>query len=111
MKRSYKTRVRKPTCAKMKAQLLAKAKTTIEEFLNWVEQTDRPNLTQIEDAVLEFRRQLGQTMAETAIQAQATVTPAPGLQCPQCGREMRYKGEKDKTVTSRVSDLELNRSY
>jgi hypothetical protein len=111
MKRPRKIRAPKPTRAEMKAKLLAKAESTIEEFLDWVEQTDHPNLTQIEDTVLEFRRHLGQDLAETAIQAQANAQPALGPTCPKCGREMHYKDEKNKTITSRVSELKLSRRY
>jgi hypothetical protein len=111
MKRTRKARTPKPTRAEMKAKLLAKAEATIEEFLDWVEQTDHPNLTQIEDTVLEFRRQIGRDLAETAIQAQDNTQPIPGPSCPKCGREMHYKDEKDKTITSRVSELKLRRSY
>ena len=111
MKRPRQSRAPKPTRAEMKANLLAKAESTIEEFLDWVEQADHPNLTQIEDTVLEFRRQMGQDLAETAIQAQNNAQPVPGPECPKCGREMHYKDEKDKTITSRVSELQLRRSY
>jgi CCR4-NOT transcriptional regulation complex NOT5 subunit len=94
MKRSRKVHRTKPTRAEMKAQLLAQAEATIDQFLDWVEQTERPNLTQIEDAVLEFRRQVGQAMAETALQAQDATAPVPGPHCPTCGREMHYKDDK-----------------
>lgn len=111
MKRPAKTRTAKLTRAEMKAQLLAHAETTIDQFLDWVEKTERPTLTQLEDTVLEFRRQLGQSMADTALQAQATGHPVPGPRCPTCEREMHFKDDKTKTITSRVSDLTLTRSY
>ncbi|MBI5649432.1 MAG: hypothetical protein HZC40_03135 [Chloroflexi bacterium] len=111
MKHTPQVRTSKPTRAEMKTQLLAQAEATIDQFLDWVEQTEHPNLTQIEEAVLEFRRQVGQTMADTALKAQATVHPVPSPRCPTCQREMHFKDTKAKTLTSRVSDLKLKRSY
>ena len=111
MKRHRKTATAKPTRAEMKAELLAQTEATIDQFLDWVEKTERPNLTQIEDTVLEFRRQVGQTMAETALRAQDAIHPVPGPRCPTCDREMHFKDDKTKTITSRVSDLKLQRSY
>ena len=111
MKRTRKVRTPKPTRAEMKVKLLADAEATIDQFLDWVEKTERPNLTQIEDTVLAFRRHLGETMAEAAIRAQAATHPVPGPRCPTCDREMHFKDDQTKTVTSRVSELDLNRSY
>lgn len=110
MKRSPKTHSQ-ATRAERKAQLLAQAEATIEHFLDWLEQTERPTLTHIEDAVLEFRRQFGQALAETALQAQETHPPVPGPQCPTCHDEMHYKDTKTKTLTSRVGEVKLRRSY
>ena len=51
-------------------KLLADARSLIGEFLDWEEQVDKPNLTQIEDIVLVLRERLGQRMAEVAIDDQ-----------------------------------------
>lgn len=79
MKRTPKAHTQ-PTRAELKAQLLAQAEATIEHFLAWLEQTERPILTHIEDAVLAFRHQFGQAIAETALQTQETHPPVPGSQ-------------------------------
>ncbi len=47
-----------PTRAEIRAKLLAEAEQAIEELLGWTDQMPRPNLTQIENAVLKLRRQL-----------------------------------------------------
>lgn len=94
-----------------RAELLAAAAAMIEEFLDWEEQAEAPNLSQIEDAVLRGRRELGQRMAEVAIADQDAVQPAVAPACPQCGATMRYKGRKARLVESRVGPLAISRGY
>ena len=94
-----------------KNEMQAKTVDALEDFWKWVEDTPAPTLRQIEDAVLEFRQRIGQAMAQAAIQVQAAVQAALGPQCPQCGKTMQLKGTKDKTITARVGDVDLERSH
>lgn len=54
--------------AQKKAALLAEAEALIESLLDRDEQTDKPNLRQIEDEVLDLRRQFGQRLAHAVIE-------------------------------------------
>ena len=92
-------------------RLMAEAQSMIEEFLNWEEQTDKPNLTQIEDVVLRLRERLGQRLAEMAIEDQEATQPVEAPTCPTCGARMRYKGQKETRVGSRVAELRLDRAH
>jgi uncharacterized protein with PIN domain len=94
-----------------KAELLAEAEALIESLLNWDERTSKPNLRQIEDEVLELRRRFGQRLAKTVIEDQEARQPAEAPQCPQCGEEMRYKGQKDAHIESRLGTLAVERGY
>jgi uncharacterized protein with PIN domain len=94
-----------------KAELLAEAEVLIETLLDWDERTSKPNLRQIEDEVLELRRRFGQRLAKTVIEDQEAKQPAEAPKCPQCGEEMRYKGQKDANVESRLGRLALDRGY
>jgi hypothetical protein len=94
-----------------KAELLAEAKTLIESLLDWAEQTSKPNLRQIEDEVLELRRRFGQRLATSVIEDQEAKQPAEAPKCPQCGEGMRYKGQKDANVESRLGMLAMARGY
>lgn len=94
-----------------KAQLMEEAETLIDELLEWDEQTKAPTLTQIEDVILKLRQRMGQRMAEEVLRGQEASGPVPGPECPQCKREMRYRGKKERGVESRLGGVELKRGY
>jgi len=101
----------KHTRKQKKERLMAEAQSMIEEFLDWEEHTDKPNLTHIEDVVLRLRERLGQRMAEVAIEDQEASQPVDAPSCPTCGAPMRYKGQKETRVGSRVAELRLDRAH
>ena len=94
-----------------RTRLLSKAEEVIEEYLAWEESHPQPNLTEIEDITLKLRKELGREMAQMMVEEQAERVPVPGPACPQCGKEMRYKGEKETQVESRVGALRVDRGY
>lgn len=94
-----------------RAALEAKAKELVDELMEWSEETERPNLTQIEDEILKLREVLSKKMLEAVIEDQESRRPVPGPKCPKCGKEMHYKGEKKRAVTSRVGEAQLERGY
>lgn len=101
----------KRTRTEMEAALLAKAKETIDRLLDWHEETEGPTLTQIEDVVLELRRELGARMTELIIEEQEAVHPVPGPACSECGKEMHDKGMKGTTIRTRSGQVEQERAY
>ena len=100
-----------PTRAELRAKLLAEAERSIDELLDWTDQTPRPNLTEIETSVLRLRKQMGEQAAQAVIGAQDAQCPVPGPLCPRCQREMHYKDTKAQTVESRVGQLHISRGY
>ena len=97
--------------AEAKVSLMKEAESIIDELLVWEAEVEKPNLSQIEEVVLELRERLSQKMAESVIAGQEEVRPVPGPRCDKCGVEKRYKGQKSKRVESWVGQLELERGY
>jgi hypothetical protein len=101
----------KLTRAEKKAALMSRVETLVEQLLDWEAATPQPNLTQIEDKALSLRHQFGQALTESVIAGQANGEPLALPACPQCGKTMRPKGAKRKTVVSRIGELPLERSH
>lgn len=97
--------------AYLKAKLMAQAEAEIEALLDWHERMERPTLSEMEEAVLAIRQRLSEAMALTVIEDQETKRPVPGPACPECGREMSYKGEKGLSLETWVGELRLARGY
>ena len=92
-------------------RLLERAASIIDEYLEWEAEHPRPDLMQIEEVALKLRKELGQEIAQVAIENQASRTPVPGPKCARCGKEMRYKGKKGTQVESRAGSLKVERGY
>jgi uncharacterized protein with PIN domain len=93
------------------AELERKANELIQQLLDWTEQTDRPNLTQIEDEILALREQLSKSMLESVLDAQEATQPAQVETCPTCGQALHFKGRRKVQVESRVGAAALERGY
>jgi hypothetical protein len=101
----------KRTRQEKKERLMKKAEVVIEQYLEWEEIHTEPNLTQIEEVIMRLRKELGQEMAQIILEEQGARAPVPGPQCPECGKEMRYKGQKGNQVESRIGKLEIERGH
>jgi uncharacterized protein with PIN domain len=96
--------------AQKKAKLEAAAEL-IESLLEWDEENEAPNLSEIEEEVLLLRQRFGQALAATVLEGQEAQQLAENPVCPECDEVMRTKGKKRKGVESRVGSLEVERGY
>ena len=99
------------TREQMRAELQAEASEVIEELLEWEERAEAPNLSQIEEKVLQLRHRLGQKMVQTLLEGQGSKQLVEVPACPECGQPMRYKGQKESYVESRLGTLTVERGY
>ena len=101
----------KPDREKLREEFLAEAGELFDELMDWDDETEAPNMTQIEDMVLELRKRFGQRVVEKIILRQEVRQPAERVMCPQCGEEMEPKGPKGNRVETRIGDLKIERAH
>ena len=95
----------------LKAAFMVEAEELFDELMDWNDQTQAPDLTQIEEKVLELRKRFGEQMAQQVILRQEARQPAARVLCPGCGGEMVPKGEKDNQIETRFGDLKIARGH
>ena len=81
----------KQTREHMKATLMMEAEVIIDALLDHQERWEQPTLMEIEEVILDLRKQLGERMVEVVLQGQENVQPVEDPVCPSCGEEMTYK--------------------
>jgi hypothetical protein len=101
----------KPSREEKKARLMVRLEKAADELLDWEEQNPKPTLTQLEDIVLSLRKGIGEEMADEIIGRMAAKASVPGPSCPKCGKEMHYKGQREKDVESRAGGVSIERGY
>ena len=97
--------------AAQKAALMKEAEAAIDELLDWQEQAERPNFSQIEDEVLKLREKLSRQMVSVTLSGEEETRPIAEAICPNCGRRMHYKGMKKNRVNSWVGEVNYQRGY
>jgi hypothetical protein len=68
-------------------------------------------LSQIEEKVGDLRFELTSELVESKLKLEAKKQQGPGVQCQGCGREMRDKGLKRRTIVISQGEIELERGY
>lgn len=101
----------KKTREQRQTELQAKANEMIQRLLDWTEQTDKPNLTQMEDEIIALREEMSLSMLESILSAQDASQPVEVGKCDKCGRPLRYKGRRKGQVVSRIGGTGVERGY
>ena len=94
----------------LKARLLERYTSQLDEMLEQLEVDKALNLTEIEEIALELRYQVGQSTTE-ALAVNASQQQEVDVFCPSCQERMRYKGRKRKWIKTRSGDVQIERPY
>jgi len=94
----------------IEAQLHRRINGLVDKALSEAKKEKPLSLGDIEEIVLAIRAKIGQEIAQALVDEQATVS-VPGPSCPQCGREMHYKGRKKRRIISRGGEVDWERPY
>ncbi len=95
----------------LKAKMMAEFELAVDRLLDWNDQTRAPTLTEIEDAVLKMRKQMGEQAANAIIANQDAALAGQTPACSTCGRAMRHKGYRQNDVESQAGRLKTRRAY
>jgi hypothetical protein len=101
----------KQTREQIKAELLKKAEVEIDRLLDWEDQAEKPNLTQIENTVLAARKAVGEEMLQALLSSQETQQPLDPPRCPKCQQIMQDKGKQARVIETRVGPIQVLRQY
>ena len=99
----------------IKAQVLTEAEAGMAELLaeaaEW--QATHPEATwdEIELQVLQLRQRFGAQLGRVLARQRQEQQPVAGPSCPNCGVEMRYKGQKERRLVSMLGEVPLVRGY
>ena len=93
----------------LKARLMAEAEKAIEKLMTNRSEKEELTLSDIEQLVRAtgkrvMERFTGELVAVEAKKPQSRI-------CPECGRKMRYKGEKARDLVTDTGDVRLERAY
>lgn len=96
--------------AELKARLLTKAEAVIEEALATRKLASEATLADIEQSAWRVGQHLAEAVTvELTAESAATVTEWPN--CPECGRRMRVKGKRSRTVVLETGEVTVERAY
>ena len=94
----------------LKAQLLKKYADQLDKMLEQLDKPERIHLTEIEDAALRVRQQVGQDITQSVSEHESQERDVD-VCCPVCDCVACYKGRKRKWVKTRSGEIQIERAY
>lgn len=95
----------------LKREFIEQAGSVFERVLAKNESGEALTLSQIEEKVGALRFELTSKLVESKLKLEVKKQQGPAAQCQGCGREMRDKGLKKRTIITSQGEIEVERSY
>jgi YgiT-type zinc finger domain-containing protein len=94
---------------RLKSRIMAEVEVLVEQALAQGEK--HLTLSQIEELALAARSEMSQELTSGLLEQQASGTRSELPACPNCGQQMRPKGQKQRYLRTRSGDVRLQRPY
>ena len=99
----------KKSRAQIEEELVERISKGVDRVLDWQEKHNTYKFSELEDVILEVRREIGEAMAEAVVCQMENKHPVEAPYCSMCKTQMEYKGQKKKRIVSRVGEVEIER--
>ena len=99
----------RPKDEELKTQMMAVAEEAIEELLAGTKEKEELTLSDIERLARTAGQRMMQRFTEGLVKAEAGQEES--RDCPEYGREMRYKGRKKRDLVAETGEVKLERAY
>ena len=96
---------------KLKQEFIEQAQAIFDRVMAEEENGEALSLSQIEEKVGELRFELTSQLVESKLKLAVKKQQGPAAQCESCGREMRDKGLKKRTIMTSQGEIEIGRPY
>ena len=83
----------------------------LEEWVEWQKEHPQGTWMEMEVEVMKLQQQFGKQLLQRRVQEWEGKQEIPGPKCRKCGREMRYKGEKERGIVSLAGEVKMKRGY
>ncbi|MGQ0601968.1 MAG: hypothetical protein ACT4QE_09765 [Anaerolineales bacterium] len=91
--------------------MLAKAEAAIAELLASRKRPSEVRLADIEQSVLRARQQIEQALTAELVAESAAGVTEDWPNCPTCGRRIKVKGKRQRTVVLETGEVTVERAY
>jgi hypothetical protein len=101
----------KRTRAEIKAEIMKRFETELDQLLEWQAKAHQPDLTQFENEILSARKAMSVEMMKAMLEGEQANTPIEAPKCPKCGKTMEDKGKRPQMIETRLGTIRVEREY